>query len=392
MKKALIIGGGFAGCAAAHQLALRGGWDVTVVEKLPYLGSGVKTRFCGGHPYTYGPRHFLTPKEHIYAFLNKYVPLRSCGDHEFWTYVERDSEFYNFPIHYDDIPRMPDQKQIESELAALNMAAIAQLSKDDREKLNPAELRRLNLAKDAKNFEEYWLYSIGRTLYDKFVNDYSRKMWMLEDNKQIDTFSWSPKGVAIKEGSRAAWDSAISAYPIALNGYDDYFTISTAEAKVLLSTEIEHYDIPKKTVVLNGENKTFDVIVNTISPDVVFNFCYGELPYIGRDLYRIVLPVEHVMPEHVFFCYYAGKEQFTRVVEYKKFTHYKAPTTLITLEVPSRKNKLYPVPFKSEQEKAKKYFSEMPDGVFSIGRMGTYQYGLDIDDTIDQAMQIAAAL
>ena len=43
MKTALVIGGGFAGCAAAHQLALMGGWDVTLVEALPYLGAGVRT-------------------------------------------------------------------------------------------------------------------------------------------------------------------------------------------------------------------------------------------------------------------------------------------------------------------------------------------------------------
>jgi len=392
VKTALVIGGGFSGCAAAHQLALLGGWDVTLVEKAPFLGGGVRTRYHGGHPFTFGPRHFLTPKEHIFAFLNKYVPLRSCADHEFLTYVERDTRFYHYPIHRDDLPTMPETKQIESELAAINMAAFTRSSKDELDRMTPTEIRRLNLAKDAKNFEEYWIYSIGRTLYNKFVDNYSRKMWLLDDNKQIDDFLWSPKGVTIKEGKKAAWDTAISAYPIAFNGYDDYFRIATAKAKILLSTEIERYDIPKKTVVLHGESKTYDIIINTISPDVLFNHCYGELPYVGREIYPIVLPVEFVMPAHVYFCYYAGKEQFTRIVEYKKFTQYKAPTTLITLEVPSRKNKLYPMPFEAEKAKAQKYFSEMPDGVFSIGRMGSYLYNVDIDDTIDHAMQVAAKL
>src|SRR4051812_36121461 len=82
VKTALVIGGGFAGCAAAHQLALQGGWDVTLVEVLPFLGAGVRTQYCGGHPYTYGPRHFLTPMVHIYEYLHKYVPLRRCGDHQ----------------------------------------------------------------------------------------------------------------------------------------------------------------------------------------------------------------------------------------------------------------------------------------------------------------------
>lgn len=392
MKTALVIGGGFAGCAATHQLALMGGWKVTLVEKAPFLGGGVRTFYHGGHPFTFGPRHFLTPKQHIFAFLNKYVPLRSCADHEFLTYIEQDAQFYHYPIHRDDIPKMPEAGQIDAELTAINMAAVARLSKEELGKMNPSEIRCLNLAKDANNFEEFWIYSIGRTLYDKFVDNYSRKMWMVDDNKRIDDFLWSPKGVTIKEGPRAAWDTAFSGYPLATNGYDDYFQIATSEATVFLSTQIERYDIPRKTVVLKGEKKTYDIIINAISPDILFDCCYGELPYVGRELYPIVLPIEFAMPEHVYFCYYAGKEQFTRIVEYKKFTRHKAPTTLITLEVPSRKNKLYPMPFEAEKAKAQKYFSEMPDGVFSIGRMGSYLYNVDIDDTIDHAMQVAAKL
>ncbi|MCC6466710.1 MAG: NAD(P)-binding protein [Alphaproteobacteria bacterium] len=392
MKTALVIGGGFAGCAAAHQLALLGGWDVTVVEALPFLGAGVKTRFYGGHPFTYGPRHFLTPMPHVFEFLNKYVPLRRCADHQFLTYVERDQQFYNYPIHKDDIDRMPDGQQVRDELGAINLAEIAKLSQAEIGKMKHDELVRLNGAKHAKDFEEFWLYCIGRTLYDKFVNDYSRKMWLIETNKQIDDFLWSPKGVSLKEGPRTAWDTAISAYPIAINGYDDYFRIATADATVLLSTMIEKYDIPRKTVVIKGEKKTFDIIVNSISPDLLFDKCHGELPYVGRELYPIVLPVEFVMPPDVYFCYYAGKERFTRIVEYKKFTLHKAPTTLVTLEVPSRQNKLYPMPFESEKAKAKKYFDMMPDGIFSVGRAGTYLYNVDIDNTIEHAMDVAAKL
>ena len=40
MKKALIIGGGIAGCAAAHQLTLQGGWDISLVEKGANIGAG----------------------------------------------------------------------------------------------------------------------------------------------------------------------------------------------------------------------------------------------------------------------------------------------------------------------------------------------------------------
>ena len=53
---------------------------------------------------------------------------------------------------------------------------------------------------DSKNLEEYWINSVGRTLYEKFVESYNKKMWLIDDNKLHDTFKWSAKGVALREG------------------------------------------------------------------------------------------------------------------------------------------------------------------------------------------------
>lgn len=365
MKTALIIGGGFAGCAAAHQLGLRGGWDVTVIEAAPFLGAGVRTMWYGGHPHTFGPRHFLTQRPDLFEFLDKYVPLRRCQNHQFLAYVQADEQFFNFPIHKDDIPKMRDCDQIYRELASLSGVA------------------------HAKNLEDYWIGSIGRTLYEKFVKKYNEKMWQVEEARQIDTFNWSPKGVALKEGPREAWDAYISAYPYAPNGYDDYFDIATREAKVYLSTRVEHYDIAKRTVVIQGERRSFDIVVNTISPDIIFDRAYGELPYLGIDFHKIVLPIEHCFPENVYFLYYPGSEPFKRLVEYKKFTHHRSPTTLVGMEIPSLNGKYYPMPIQAEKTKAKRYFDAMPDGVFSIGRAGSYLYDIDIDDCIAQAMDVA---
>ena len=51
MKKVLIIGGGFAGCASAHQFQFLRNWEVTLVERSPFLGAGVRTMWHGGHPH-----------------------------------------------------------------------------------------------------------------------------------------------------------------------------------------------------------------------------------------------------------------------------------------------------------------------------------------------------
>lgn len=363
-KRALVIGGGFAGCAAAHQFALKGGWEVTLVESAPFLGAGVRTQWWGGHPYTFGPRHFLTQNAGAFEYLNKYCPIRLCPEHEFITYIEKDNQFYNFPINKSDVPKMPDSVQIQGELSALVGVS------------------------DAGNLEDYWIGSVGETLYNKFINTYSKKMWQVNNNKQIDTFNWSPKGVALKDGNRAAWDTAISGYPYAANGYDDYFEISTRSAKVLLNSRIEKYDIPKKSVFFQGEWHSFDIIVNTISPDDLFEACFGPLPYIGRDFHKIVLPQEFAFPENVYFVYYANSESFTRLVEYKKFTKHNSKNTLIGMEIPSANGRHYPMPIKREMEKAQAYFDLMPDGVYSIGRAGSYNYAVDIDDCIVQAIQI----
>ena len=350
------------GCTAAHQLSQLGGWDILLIESAPFLGAGVRTHWYGGHPYTFGPRHFLTQNQAVYDYMNSICPLRTCEDHEFITYVEKDNAFYNYPIHEDDISLMPDRDKISIERkAAVGVA-------------------------NAKNLEEYWVGSVGQTLYDKLIANYNKKMWLVDDNRKIDTFNWSPKGVTIKSGSRAAWDTAMSAYPYAADGYNKFFDFTTANnTHVMLSTTAERYDIPNRTVWIKGERKSFDIIINTISPDLLFEQYLGELKYIGRDLHKIVLPTEQAFPEHVYWLYYANDEAFTRIVEYKKFTHHKSPTTLLGLEIPSANGRHYPLPFLAEQELARKYYEMMPQHVYSIGRAGSYRYGLDIDDCIEQA-------
>lgn len=368
MKKVLIIGGGFGGCTSAHMLSQKTNYEITLIEASPFLGGGCRTKWYGGHPHTFGPRHFLTQNENTFNFLNKYLPLRRCNNHIFLSYVESDQEFFNFPIHKDDIPKMKESKGIQKELNEIST-----------DKIN-----------EAKNLKDYWKASVGETLFNKFIDKYTRKMWKIEDCSEFDEFTWSQKGVTLKEGNKAAWDIAISAYPYAPDGYNQYFKIATSatNVKVCLNTKIEAFDIPNKTILVKGEKQKFDFIINTISPDILFDFCYGELPYIGREVQHLVLPGESIFPKDVYFLYYTGDEKFTRLVEYKKFTHHKSNTSLIGIEYPSKNGRYYPLPIKKYQRLAQKYYNLMPDGVFSIGRAGSYKYLVDIDDCIEQSMDI----
>ena len=122
-----------------HQFQFLDNWDVTLVEKSGFVGAGVRTMWHGGHPHTYGPRHFLSDNREVYDFLNKYCPLRDLS-HKMITYVNQDDEFYHLPLNFEDINKMPDKKEIHKELD--------------------------NLLKDrtSKNLEEYWVKNVGNII------------------------------------------------------------------------------------------------------------------------------------------------------------------------------------------------------------------------------------
>ena len=106
--------------------------------------------------------------------MNSKLPLRDCSEHQFITYVEKDNQFYNYPLHLEDVQKMPDKEKVLSELN------------------NRSE----NFT--STNLKDYWIKSISPTLFGKVINNYNKKMWQVEDCSEIDTFSWSPKGATIK--------------------------------------------------------------------------------------------------------------------------------------------------------------------------------------------------
>ena len=367
--KICIIGGGFAGCSSAEILSHIKGVKIKIFERSNILGAGVRTHFYGGHPYTFGPRHFLTTKVETYNYLKKFLKLRNCNYHQFKSYVASDNQFYNYPLNTKDLNKMPDKKKIYNEI------------KNTPKKHN------------AKNLEEFWIRSVGKTLFSKIIKKYNEKMWMVSC-KNLDTFNWSPKGYTIKKGSKAAFDTHISCYPTHKDGYNRYFDLinNIKNVKVNFNQKIKKIDFKKRYIQSNGKKFNFDVLINTIAPDTLFDFKFGKLKFIGRDFHKIVFPVKEVFPKDVFFLYYPGDEKFTRLVVYKKFTRHKSKTTLVGMEIPSLNGRLYPLPISKEQKLAQKYFKLFPKNTFSIGRAGTYRYEIDIDDCIYQSLEIKKIL
>lgn len=367
-KHVVVIGGGFSGCSYAH-FCIKNNWDVTIIEKSKEIGGGVKTYFHGGHPFTYGPRHFIAPESSMpaFEFLEKVIPMRHINKTNY-SYQEPDDVFTTYPLHQDDIEKLSCSSEILEELKILEASG---------------ETR-------AKNFEEFWMGRVGKTLYERYNKHYNQKAWFLNDNRDMDFgFEATVKRKPLETGSRYEFHTGwINAYPIPHDGYNKYFDWSTESARILTSTSVVGIDMDKKTVTLaNDEILSADMIISTTSPDLLFDCDQGELAYVGREVYKIVLPCKQVLPDDVYFVYYPGpKEQQTRVTEFKKFTRHESPNTLITLEVPSMKNKLYPTLLTSQVYLAEQYINRMPDDIHSVGRMGKYRY-VDIDDILLDAIQ-----
>jgi UDP-galactopyranose mutase len=352
--KALVLGGGFAGCTVAHLLH-REGWQVDLVEREGYLGGGCRTFFYGGHPYTNGPRVYYGYSQKVFDWLHGIVPIRRFP-FELRTYVESDRRFYTYPIHELDLPTMPDADKIGYELMA-------------RDTTTPPV-----------DFEDYWIKRVGRTLYDKFVNGYSKKMWMIDNNRIFDIFKWSAKDKPIETGTREAYKGSFIGYPVAHDGYNSYFERMTEGVNVV-------YRYP------GGYENTqdYDHIISTIPIDELCGHKFGELPYVGRDFSVFILPTRQVFPGDVRFCHYAGTEPWTRITEFKKITYHESEDTLLVAEKPSKSNKLYPYLTKANMVLVEKYLASLPENVHSIGRLGTYKYST-IEQTIVQAFQCAAKL
>ena len=79
-------------------------------------------------------------------------------------------------------------------------------------------------------------------------------MWLVNSNKNLDTFNWSPKGYT-KKGSRAAFDDHISCYPVAKDGYNKYFDkiLKIKNVKVLFRSIANKFNLKNKTAYINGK-------------------------------------------------------------------------------------------------------------------------------------------
>ena len=66
----------------------------------------------------------------------------------------------------------------------------------------------------------------------------------------------------------------------------------------MLNKEITNVDMGKMEIYCGNENSN-PILLFQLFHQIFFKYCWGELAYVGRDFYKIVLPIKQVLPKDV---------------------------------------------------------------------------------------------
>jgi UDP-galactopyranose mutase len=341
-KKILVLGGGVAGSSIAYYLGEKG-YDVTVIEKNSRVGGLARTCFYAGHPYEFGPHIWFWPGGKEEPINRTIVGLTNDElfyiERRLFTYVESDRRKYRYPVHYQDVAQMPEHQQIDRELRR---------NRDQHLKLIESQLPELG---DCK-FADYFTAAIGPTLYQKFMADYTWKMWNIPGNELETSMVWADRFQGEKGAPAARGVSGydplkfedhtlgkgvrFQVYP--KHGWNAVWEAMVARATVVRDHIVGIRDEHKRPHVLlaSGEKYCF-ADYHTVFCSIDIDELWGEntLPYTGRMMIPLLIPgLRSAFPEGAESLHYSSCEFQTRVTEMKVITRHESPDTLILIEVP----------------------------------------------------------
>jgi len=222
--------------------------------------------------------------------------------------------------------------------------------------------------------EDVVVSKVGRELYEKFFQGYTRKQWGV-DPSQLD------KSVTARVPTRNNHDDRYFGDQfqyMPAQGYTRMFErmLDHPNIKIMLRTDFNEIrqEIDYRQLIFTGP------------VDEYFNYRFGKLPYRSLRFEHTTLDKEWHQP--VAVVNYPMTQAYTRVTEYKHLTGQKHPQTSLTYEFPSDQgDPYYPVPRPENAELFKKYemLSRKTQDVWFVGRLATYRY-YNMDQVVGQAL------
>ncbi|MDK2014128.1 MULTISPECIES: UDP-galactopyranose mutase [unclassified Deinococcus] len=350
----LIVGAGFAGAVLAERLARDAGRRVLLVDRRPHIGGNAYDTYDDAgiliHPY--GPHIFHTNSRDVFDYLSRFTTWRP---YQHRVLASVDGQLLPLPINLDTVNRLYGLNLCASELDAY-FASVAE----------PVAATRTS--------EDVVVSKVGRDLYRKFFQGYTRKQWDL-DPSELDA-------------------SVTARVPVRTSRDDRYFTDTYQVMPEYGYTRMfqRMLDHPNISVLLNTDYR--DVIgviphrhlIYTGPVDAFFDHCYGQLPYRSLHFEHQTHPTEQF--QAVGTVNHPNEYAFTRVSEFKHLTGQRHPHTSVVYEYPrAQGDPYYPVPTPENAELYRRYEAltrTRPDVTF-VGRLATYRY-YNMDQVVAQAL------
>lgn len=353
----LIVGAGFAGSVIAERLAQGLGKNVLVIDRRSHIAGNAYDHAdeAGIMVHRYGPHIFHTNAQRIVDYLSLFTEWRP---YEHRVLAQVDEHLLPIPINLTTLNTLYGRAMDEHE-AEVFLA----------ERAEPVA--------DIRTSEDVVINQIGRELYEKFFQGYTRKQWGL-DPSELDK-------------------SVTSRVPTRTNNDDRYFTDAFQMMPLHGYTRMfeNMLDHPRIDVLLNTDftaardQVSYREIIYCGPVDEYFDFCFGRLPYRCLEFKHETLPVEQFQPVAVV-NYPDQSVPYTRITEYKQLTGQKHPLTSISYEFPCAEgDPYYPIPRPENAELYKRYsaLADETEGVTFLGRLGTYKY-YNMDQVVGQALAL----
>lgn len=352
----LIVGAGFAGCILAERLARGCGRQILLIDRRSHIGGNAYDHYddAGILVHKYGPHIFHTNSSEVFEYLSRFTSWRG---YEHRVLASVDGQLLPIPINLDTINRL-----YRLDLSADGMEAfLAAMSEP---------------CSSIRTSEDVIVSKLGRHLYEKFFQNYTRKQWGL-DPSQLDASVTARLPVRTNRDDRYFTDT-YQAMP--LHGFTRMFgnMIDDRLIKVLLNCDYRDVRscFPSARIIFTGPVDEF------------FNYRFGKLPYRSLEFRHETIDAQWHQSAPV--VNYPNDHAYTRITEFKYLTGQDHAKSSIVYEYPRAEgDAYYPIPRPENQEMYLKYqgLAAKTSNVHFVGRLGTYKY-YNMDQVAAQALAL----
>lgn len=363
----VVAGSGFFGATIAERCAAELGIRVLVLERRTHIGGNAWSEIdadTGIEVHIYGSHLFHTNSEAVWNYVNRFSAF---SNYRHRVIVRHNDRFFTMPLNLGTLSTLFGRFLSPAEARAIIDAEVAASGIT-----NPA------------NLEEKAISLVGRTMYEAFIQEYTRKQWQTDPRDlPADIITRLPMRLTFDD---FYFNDRFEGLP--LLGYAEMFRRMLASPLITILTGTDFFDV-------RGSIPAHIPVVYTGPVDRYFDFAEGPLGWRTLDFARETVPVADFQGASVV-NYPDPDVAFTRIHEFRHLhpeRRYQSSHSVIYREF-SRfaapgDEPYYPINTPSDKARYDAYAAraEAERGVVFGGRLGTYRY-LDMHQAIGAALRV----